>query len=43
MESKKMKEELELLGGKFNYNLKCGKGWVFSKKKLELVQKLIRA
>lgn len=39
--TKILKEELKELGGKFNFRLKCGAGWIFSKKKLDEVQLLI--
>lgn len=32
---------LGTLGGKFNMNLKCGKGWIFSKMRKESVEKYI--
>jgi hypothetical protein len=31
-ETKEYKEDLKQLGGKWNGNLKCGPGWIFSKK-----------
>ena len=38
-ETKKFKEELKSLGGKWNSNLKEGPGWIFSNKRKEKVQK----
>lgn len=32
-ETKPLKDKLKDLGGKFNFRLKCGAGWIFSKKK----------
>lgn len=32
---KKYKEEYKKLGGKYNPNLKVGKGWIFGQKRLE--------
>lgn len=37
--TKPIKETLKNLGGKFNYRLKCGAGWIFSKKKEEDVRR----
>lgn len=36
-DTKSIKDTLKELGGKFNYNLKCGAGWIFPKTKLELL------
>lgn len=32
-DTKPMKDRLKSLGGRFNFRLKCGAGWIFSKKK----------
>ncbi|HXU25582.1 MAG TPA: fusion protein, partial [Bacteroidia bacterium] len=34
-----VKEILKRIGGRFNYNLTCGAGWIFSKAKAELLRK----
>jgi hypothetical protein len=36
-ETKPIKDKLKDLGGKFNFRLSCGAGWIFSKTKLEEV------
>ena len=40
-ETKPIKSQLAVLGGKFNPHLKCGAGWIFSRKKLDDVQNLL--
>ena len=40
-ETKPIKDKLYAAGGKFNYNLKCGAGWIFSKKRLTEVKELL--
>jgi hypothetical protein len=42
-ETKAIKDQLKALGGAFNFRLKCGAGWIFSKKKLEDVKALLIA
>ena len=37
----KIKDELKKLGGKFNSHLKCGPGWIFSKKVEDKLKQLI--
>lgn len=37
-ETKPIKDGLKNLGGKFNFRLTCGAGWIFSKTKLEAVK-----
>lgn len=37
-ETKPIKDQLYDMGGKFNKNLSCGPGWIFSKRRLEAVQ-----
>ena len=32
-DTREMKEHLKKLGGRFNRGLRCGPGWIFSKKK----------
>lgn len=41
-DTKPIKEQLKELGGKFNFRLSCGAGWIFQKSKLEEVQKLLQ-
>ena len=36
--TKPIKDDLKKLGGKFNFRLKCGAGWIFSKKQLQDVK-----
>ncbi len=36
-DTKSIKDKLKSLGGKFNFRLSCGPGWIFSKKQLEKV------
>lgn len=40
-DTKPIKEQLKSLGGRFNFRLKCGAGWVFPKSKREEVENLI--
>lgn len=40
-DTKPIKDQLKELGGKFNFRLSCGAGWIFQKSKLEEVQKLL--
>lgn len=40
-DTKPIKDQLKALGGKFNFRLSCGAGWIFSKKHLSAVQNLI--
>lgn len=40
-ETKQIKDELKALGGKFNFRLSCGAGWIFPKTKLAEVQQLL--
>lgn len=37
-ETKPIKETLSQLGGKFNYGLKCGPGWIFAKTRMNAVK-----
>ncbi len=37
-----VKEDLKRLGGKYNSNLKCGPGWIFSKNSQKSVQNYIK-
>jgi hypothetical protein len=37
-ETKPIKDQLRGLGGSFNAHLKCGAGWIFSKKRLQSVE-----
>jgi hypothetical protein len=39
--TKPIKEGLKELGGKFNFRLSCGAGWIFSKTKLEAVKEFL--
>ena len=40
--TKPIKEELKSLGGRFNFRLSCGAGWIFPKSKREELEKLIK-
>ncbi len=40
-ETKAIKDTLKELGGRFNFRLSCGAGWIFSKTKLEDVKKVL--
>ena len=40
-DTKAIKDSLKELGGRFNFRLSCGAGWVFPKTKLDAVQKLL--
>ena len=40
-DTKQHKEELKKLGGKWNSNLSCGAGWIFSLKSKEQVEKFV--
>lgn len=40
-ETKPIKDQLKELGGRFNFRLSCGAGWIFPKTKLEDLQKLL--
>lgn len=40
--TKPHKDALKRLGGKFNPYLKCGAGWIFSKKKTSEVESFIK-
>lgn len=40
-ETKPIKDKLKELGGKFNFNLSCGAGWIFPKTKLEELQNFL--
>ena len=42
-DTKPIKETLKALGGKFNFRLSCGPGWIFSKTRLNAVQKALGA
>lgn len=42
-DTREMKEELKRLGGTWNSHLKCGAGWIFSKKKLAEVSELLNS
>ncbi len=42
-DTKSIKEKLAAIGGKYNRFLKCGEGWIFSKKKLPELQALLSA
>ena len=41
-DTKPIKEGLKSLGGRFNFRLSCGAGWIFPKSKREEVEKLIK-
>lgn len=40
-DTKPIKDQLKAIGGKFNFRLTCGSGWIFSKKQLPEVEKLL--
>lgn len=40
-DTKPIKDKLSELGGKFNARLSCGPGWIFSKKRLDSVQRAL--
>ena len=40
-DTKAIKDELKAIGGRFNFRLSCGAGWIFSKKCLADVQTLL--
>lgn len=40
-ETKPIKDKLKELGGKFNFRLSCGAGWIFPKTKLEELQNFL--
>lgn len=42
-DTKPIKEKLKELGGKFNFRLSCGAGWIFPKTKLEEIENLLSA
>lgn len=42
-DTKPIKDKLKELGGRFNFRLTCGAGWVFPKNKLELLQTALTA
>ena len=41
-ETKLHKDEIKVLGGKFNGNLKCGPGWIFSNKNIEKIKDFVK-
>lgn len=42
-ETKQFKDELKKLGGKFNFRLSCGAGWIFPKSKSEELKKFFES
>ena len=40
-DTKDIKDQLKKLGGRFNFKLSCGAGWIFPKSKLDELQKLL--
>lgn len=42
-DTKPIKDKLKELGGKFNFRLSCGPGWIFPKSKLETIQNALTA
>lgn len=42
-DTKPIKDKLKELGGKFNFRLTCGPGWIFPKSKLETIQQALTA
>ncbi len=41
-DTKPIKDTLKALGGKFNFRLTCGAGWIFSKSRLDAVQSALQ-
>ena len=41
-DTKPIKDELKALGGRFNFRLTCGAGWIFPKTKITEVESLIK-
>ena len=41
--TKSIKDNLAMLGGSYNGHLKCGKGWIFSKKRAEEVKAFLQS
>lgn len=42
-DTKPIKDRLRELGGKFNFRLSCGPGWIFPKTRLEAIQQALTA
>ena len=42
-DTKPIKDKLKELGGKFNFRLSCGPGWIFPKSRLETIQNALTA
>lgn len=42
-DTKPIKDTLKALGGRFNFRLSCGAGWIFPKTKLEEIKKALQA
>lgn len=42
-DTKSIKDELKRLGGRFNFRLSCGAGWIFPKTKMDDVKALLNA
>lgn len=42
-DTKPIKDKLKDLGGKFNFRLSCGAGWIFPKSKLQEIENLLTA
>lgn len=40
-ETKPLKDDLKKLGGRFNFRLKCGAGWIFPKTKIEEIKEFL--
>lgn len=40
-DTKPIKDQLKAIGGRFNFRLSCGAGWIFSKKQLPEVERLL--
>lgn len=42
-DTKPFKSDLKKTGGRFNYGLSCGAGWIFPKKKREELEKYVNS
>jgi hypothetical protein len=42
-DTKSIKDDLKRLGGRFNFRLSCGAGWIFPKTKMDDVKALLNA
>ena len=42
-DTKPFKNDLKKMGGRFNYDLSCGAGWIFPKKKREELENYVNS